>query len=112
MRAAAAQLSSGGTGWPRRYAGKKSGIPGDRTAAGVRSGSRSAPVLDSARTELSLCSDRARPVGAYVWVAQRVQSAAQSAFLSDAARVAQGGARDRGVAIHQERNREAAGHSG
>jgi len=45
-----------------------------------------------------------RPVGAHVRIAQRFQFATQPALLSDAARVAQSGARDRGVAIHQERN--------
>src|SRR6266481_981580 len=104
MWAPAAKLPRGGADWTRRYAERESGVPGDRAEVGVRSGSRSAPVLDSARIELPLCSDRARSVGAYVWIAQCFQFAPQPALLPDAARVAQGGARHRGVAIHQERN--------
>src|ERR1700675_3534087 len=112
MWTAAAELPRGGADRARRHAEGKSRFPGDRAAAGVRRGSRSAPVLDPARAELPLYSDRARSLGAHVWIAQRFQFAPQPALLSDAARVAEGGARDRGVTVHQERNRKAASHSG
>src|SRR5258708_7636414 len=104
MWSAAAEFPAGGTGRARRHAEGESRFPGDRTAPGVRRGSHSAPVLDSARPGLSLRSDRARSVGAYVWIAQRFQFAPQPALLPDAARVAEGGAGDPGIAIHQERN--------
>src|ERR1700682_722578 len=100
MWRAASELPRSGARPARRYAEREPRIPGDRAAAGVRRGSRSAPVLDPARAELPLYSDRARSLGAHVWIAQRVQFAPQPALLSDAARVAEGGARDRGVAIH------------
>src|ERR1700716_3616487 len=112
MWRAAAELPRGGARRARRHAEGEPRIPGDRATPGVRRGSHSTPVLDSARAELSLCTDRTRPVGAHVWIAQRFQYAAKPAFLSDAAGVAQGGARDRGITFHQERNRKASGHSG
>src|SRR6266478_2910782 len=104
MWSTAAEFPRGGADRTRRHAEGESRFPDDRTAPGVRRGSHSAPVLDSARAELPLYSDRARSVGAYVWIAQRFQFAPQPALLPDAARVAEGGARDRGIAIHQERN--------
>src|SRR4029077_15066221 len=102
MRAVAGELPRSGADRARRHAEGESRFPGNRAAPGVRRGSRSAPVLDSARSGLSLYSDRARSVGAYVWIAQRCEFAPQPALLSDAARVAQSSARDRGITIHEE----------
>src|ERR1700678_511526 len=88
VRRAATELPRGAVGRTRRYAEEQPRFSGNRAASGVRPGSHSASVLDAARARLSLCSDRTRPAGAYVWIARPFQFAAQLAFLSDTAGIA------------------------